>query len=180
MATTPFPSTLPAPLIEGYSFGPLRSFRRVDVSDGPPRYRLNSPNYTSLFNVQWLFDEAELQTFRLWYEGFADLNFNRWFTIALAVGRAATGTGLPRLLQTLEAHFYEDWEANLDSGSNRWIVSATLETRYAPVQVGVDPLIIDARSILETAPTDDIDARVITEAAPTDDIDAGPTPTFWL
>ncbi len=179
MAITPFPSELPAPLIEGYSFGPLNSFRRVDVADGPPRYRLNSPNYTSLFNVQWLFTEEQLQTFRLWYEGFTELNFNRWFVINLAVGRAAPAGFLPRLLQTLEAHFFEDWEAALDDRSNRWLVTAVLETRYAPVEVGVEPLVIDAQTVIDPLPVDDIDARTVIDPLPTDDIDAA-TPTFWL
>ena len=180
MTLTAFPTDLPAPLIDGYSFGPLNSFRRVDVSDGPPRYRLNTPLYTSLFEIQWLFTELELQTFRLWYEGFSNLNFNRWFTIQLAVGRASPDSALlPRLLQTLEAHFYEDWTASLDQNSNRWIVSATLETRYAPVEVGVAANVIDAGNVTEALPTDDIDARNVTDPLPEDIID-GATPTFWL
>jgi len=175
-----FPSELPSPLIEGYTFGPLNSFRRVSVADGPPRYRLNSPNYTSLFEVQWLLSEFQFQVFRLWYEGFSDLNFNRWFTIDLAVGRASTDSGfVPRLLQTLEAHFYEDWSASIDASSNQWIISATLETRYAPVEVGIEDTILDAGIVVDPLPADVIDARNVTDPLPEDVID-GATPSFWL
>ena len=179
MTTVPFPSTLPSPLIQGYSFGPLNSFRRVDVSAGPPRYRLNNPNYTSLFSVNWHFSEAELQEFRLWYEGFSDLNFNRWFTINLAVGRALQGTPNIRILESLEAHFYEDWQAALEETSNQWRVSAQLETRYKPVSAGVEEAFIDALEVVDTAPTDFIDALTVIDDPPEDFIDAR-TPSFWL
>lgn len=149
------------------------------MSDGPPRYRLNSPNYTSLFNVQWLLTEQQFQTFRLWYEGFAGVNQNRWFTIALAVGRASTlTTGSPRFLQSLEAHFYEDWEASLDTGTNSWILSAILETRYAPIIVGLEQLIISAGLVTDPFPVDIIDAGLTTDPFPTDIINAG-GPTTW-
>lgn len=177
MTTVTFPPDLPRPLISNYSFAPFRSFRRIEVSDGPPRYRLNSPNYTSIVGVEWRWSESEFQDFRLWYENFAELNFNRWFRINLAVGLADPSTGA-RLLQSLEAHFFEDWSATLDPASDEWLIVAQLETRYQSPGGILDPQIFDAKRITETAPVDINDARSITEEAPSDIIDSA-TPSFW-
>lgn len=179
MSVVPFPSTLPSPLIQGYGFGPLSTFRRVSVSSGPPRYRMNDPNFTSTFDVIWHFSEAQLQEFRLWYEDFQGLNFNRWFLINLAVGRVVPGTTNTRLLEALEAHFFEEWRANLEETSNQWRVSAALETRYKPVSTGIDEVIIDSLTVIDVPPVDDIDALTVIDVPPEDIIDAQ-TPTFWL
>lgn len=176
MALVEFPSGLPAPLIENYSLSPYQVFERQQVSDGPPRYRLRSPRYTTLFEVEWYLTEFEFQTFRRWFEGFAELNYNRWFLINLAVGQSQ-GEGISRTLQSLECHFFNDWQATIDTQSNQWRVSASLEARYKGL-AQLDQLIISAKSITETRPTDTISARSITEERPSD-IYTSATPSFW-
>ena len=175
-ALTEFPTSLPAPLIQSYTMSPNNVFIRNTVSDGPPRYRLRTPRYTTIFGVEWHFSEFQFQTFRLWFDSFAELNYNRWFTINLAVGLAA-GPTTPRTLQQLQCHFFEDWEASIDDQSNDWRLRATLEARFQAAQ-GATEQIISARSIADARPTDIIDARSIADERPTDIITSA-TPSFW-
>ena len=176
IATVEFPTSLPAPLIQNYTMSPDNVFIRNAVSDGPPRYRLRTPRYTTIFGVEWHLSEFQFQTFRLWFDSFAELNFNRWFTINLAVGLAVSATA-PRTLQQLQCHFFEDWEATIDDQSNDWRLRATLEARFQAAE-GATERIISADSIVNARPVDIIDARSITEERPTDIINSA-TPSFW-
>lgn len=174
--TVQFPTNLPAPLIENYSMSPSQVFQRQQVSDGPPRYRLRSPQFTYLFDVEWHLSSFEFLEFRRWFQGFAELNFNRWFFINLAVGFAQSPDS-PRNLEQMECHFFEDWQASIEPTSNDWRLRATLEARYKAATVATDN-IISARSITELRPTDFLNARSITEERPTDIVSSA-SPSFW-
>lgn len=176
MALVEFPSDLPAPLIENYSFSPYQVFDRQQVSDGPPRYRTRSPRYTSIFDIEWHFTEFEFRNFRLWFEGFANLNYNRWFSINLAVGQSQA-EGTTRILQNLECHFFNDWQATIEPQSNGWRVRASLEARYRSL-AQIEQRIISASSITSPRPPDTYSARSITEERPTDVLTSS-TPSFW-
>lgn len=172
---TRFPTELGTPLLRNYQVRPFEAFRRVAVTDGPPRYRLNSPRPSSIVQATWLWTPAQYFVFKVWYENF--LEIGEWFLIRLANGLYDPSTAL-LTLQECEAHFYRDWQARIDPDSGNWEVSMELEVLYKTTSAGIEQNAVDAGNITDTRPTDAIDARNITEDRPDDAIDSL-FPAYW-
>ena len=124
MAT--YPATLPAPLLNGYQANPQDQVVRTQMEVGTARARLRSTAKIDRVTVQWLFTDAQMQTFRdWWYQGSASGGSaygTSWFTISLPVGQ----TGLT----TVTARFLQPYTAQGGAGL-LWSVHGELEVRYA-------------------------------------------------
>lgn len=124
MAT--FPATLPAPMLGGYQANPQDQVVRTQMEVGTARARLRSTAKIDRVSVQWLFTDAQMQTFRDWW--YLDSASNgaaygtSWFTISLAVGQ----TGLT----SVTARFLQPYQASSGAGL-LWTVKGELEVRYA-------------------------------------------------
>lgn len=119
MAT--FPSTLPAPLLNGYQASPQDQVVRTQMEVGTARARLRSTAKIDRVTVQWLFTDAQMATFRTWYYG-DGASGTSWFYISLAVGQTGVTSVLARFMQPYTA----------ESGAGLlWRVQGELEVRYA-------------------------------------------------
>ena len=120
-----WPTTLPAPLVQGYKIAPADQVIRTDMEGGNIRARRRSTARLDKIPCAWMFTDAQLTIFRSWYDDSATgINGGAsWFTIDLAVG--STG------LDVVEARFTGIWQAQPVSGLLFWEVTATLEVRYA-------------------------------------------------
>lgn len=124
MAT--FPGALPAPLLNGFSASPQDQVVRTQMEVGTARARRRSSAQIDRVNLQWLFTDAQMATFRTWFyqaagSGGAAMGTS-WFTISLPVGQ----TGLT----SVTARFLSPYKAQGGAGL-LWTVSADLEVRYA-------------------------------------------------
>ena len=120
MAT--WPTTLPAPTVDGYGIAPQPTFARTDMDQGPARQRRRFTTGPTQYSVQWVLTEAQLATLESWYRDQA-ADGAAWFFISLRNGQG---------LQVVEARFPEPWKAS-KLGSRHYQVSATLEVRNRPV-----------------------------------------------
>lgn len=174
-----FPPELGSPLLNSYQFGPRDSYRRIQVTDGPPRYRLNTPRYTFDVGCAWHWGSYQMALFREWYDEAIG-----WFNINLAMGGTdnsqQVGIGNPnrKILQLVQAHFANDYNAAADPSTGGWRVSAALEVRWNPPAYDVVEIVIDGGQIVDGRPVDIIDADLITEPRPETILDAG-TPQIW-
>ena len=114
-----WPSTLPAPSIAGYALNPVDPVIRTEMEAGAPRARRRTTARNDRINVSWKFTDAEMATFRAWFDG-EGAGGSAWFYLTLAIGD--TGT------ESVETRFAGIWQAGLLPGMN-WQVSATLEVR---------------------------------------------------
>lgn len=85
MATTEWPSTLPAPLAASYKVKPEPRFLVSTLSGGPARYKAHNPTAPLIVDLGFEFTYAQFATFRTWYE--ASLGYGQHaFTISLRTG----------------------------------------------------------------------------------------------
>lgn len=120
MAT--WPTTLPAPTVDGYGITPQASFARTDMDQGPARQRRRFTTAPTHYSVQWVLTEPQLGTLESWCRDQA-ADGAAWFSISLRNGQG---------LQVVEARFIEPWKAS-KLGGMHYQVSATLEVRNRPV-----------------------------------------------
>jgi len=124
MAT--FPTTLPAPLLNGFQANPQDQVARTQMEVGTARARLRSTAKIDRVSVQWLFTDAQMATFRAWfYQDSASggaATGTSWFAISLPVGQ----TGLT----SVTARFLQPYQASGGAGL-LWTVHGELEVRYA-------------------------------------------------
>jgi hypothetical protein len=119
MAT--WPSTLPVPSYDGYALDPVDPVIRTDMEVGSGRSRRRTKARNDKINVTWRLTDAEMATFRTWFDDDAQAaGGSAWFTTTLATG--ATG------LDSVEARFSGMWKGSLSGGMN-WTITATLEVR---------------------------------------------------
>ena len=120
MAT--WPSTLPAPRLSGYVMTPQEQTIRTDMEAGNAKTRRRTAARVDMLDVSWGFTEAQLDTFRDWFEDSTTgiSGGASWFTITLA-----TGTGTKA---AISARFNGAFVATLNA-FNMWTVTAKLETR---------------------------------------------------
>lgn len=88
---------------------------------GTARARLRSTAQIDQLQVEWVFTDAELATFRTWYYG-DGASGTSWFTLSLALGKSG--------LSSVTARFMEQFTAHMVSNTV-WKVQAKLEVRYA-------------------------------------------------
>ena len=174
-----FPPELGSPLLSGYQFGPRDVFRRIQVTDGPPRFRLNTPRYTFNVSAAWHWSSYQMALFRTWF----DESYG-WFNISLAMGgtdstqQAFLGDPYRKVMQVVQAHFANDYTCSADNASGGWRVNTQLEVRWNPPALDQSDIVIDGGLITDPRPTDFVDSRLITEDRPENIIDAG-TPSLW-
>ena len=120
MAT--WPSTLPAPMAQGYSVEPVDPVVRTDMEVGAVRARRRTAARQDKVTAAWAFSDAELETFRDWFDDDATgaAGGSAWFYIDLRIGKGGSTTE--------EARFASAPKIAHVSG-DRWQVSATLEVR---------------------------------------------------
>lgn len=120
MAT--WPTTLPAPMAQGYSIDPIDPVIRTDMEVGAVRARRRSAARQDKVGVAWAFSDTQLQTFREWFDDDATgaAGGSAWFYIALKVGKGGSTTEEARFTGPFKAAFL---------GGDRWQVTATLEVR---------------------------------------------------
>lgn len=119
MAT--WPVTLPSPDISGYQLSPVDPTIRTEMEAGAARARRRTAARNDLVAVSWTFTDAEMATFRTWFDSSSDAaGGSAWFSMDLAIG--ATG------LESHDCRFAGIWRATALPGLN-WQVSARLEVR---------------------------------------------------
>ena len=116
-----FPSTLPDPLLAGYSLSPVDPSVRTDMEVGGQRVRRRTKARNDKIDLSWCFTDAEMLTFRNWYEDETTgiSGGSSWFDIKLNIGLGGSTDE--------EARFSGIWKAQRDS--QYWKVTATLEIR---------------------------------------------------
>lgn len=116
-----WPSTLPAPIADGYALNPSDPGIRTDMEAGAARARTRTKARNDKVEVSWKFTDAEMAAFRTWFENPAECAWgSAWFTITLALGTSG--------LSSVTARFVGIYKATLIPALN-WQVSATLEVR---------------------------------------------------
>lgn len=117
-----FPSTLPAPSVNGYGIAPGDATARTEMEVGEPRVRRRTSAPPEIYSFSWRFTDAQMDTFRTWFTNTSTgaAHGAQWFNISLADGY----TGLA----TRVARFVGPWKSTALPGLN-WDVAAQLEVR---------------------------------------------------
>jgi hypothetical protein len=115
MAT--WPSTLPAPLNEGYSIEPQQQTIRTDMEVGNPRVRRRTAARVDNIPVAWMMTNAQFSAFRTWFDGDGE-GGAAWFTVAIPQGDETS----------TEARFVDTFRAEKVAFTH-WRITATLEVR---------------------------------------------------
>jgi hypothetical protein len=119
MAT--WPTTLPAPILEGYALDPIDQTVRTDMEFGAARTRRRSTAQNDKLNVGWIFTRTQMAAFRTWFADSAQAAGGAaWFDIVVD-----TGEGTPA---SQTCRFSGPPKAAL-RGGGIWSVTATLEVR---------------------------------------------------
>lgn len=116
-----WPSTLPSPRADGYGLTPVDPVIRTDMEAGAPRARRRSAARNDRIAVAWVFTDAQMATFRTWFDDPAEAAGGaNWFYLNVIIGAGG--------LMSMQCRFVDIWKAQMVSGSI-WNVSATLELR---------------------------------------------------
>ena len=65
-----YPSTLPAPLVSGYTLSPVDQTVRTDMEVGAARVRRRTRARNDLIDVSFLLTAAQMDEFREWFDGY--------------------------------------------------------------------------------------------------------------
>lgn len=119
MAT--WPSTLPAPLVDGYGIEPVDQTVATDMETGTKRVRRRSAVQIDHANVSYNLSDAQMAIFRAWFYselagGAGTFDVSLWAGKGGATAAEARFVGAPK------------WSM---VGNHRWIVGGKLEVRYA-------------------------------------------------
>ena len=121
MAT--WPSTLPAPLVDGYGIEPVDQTVPTDMEVGAQRVRRRSFAQVDTVRFAVNLSDAQMTTFRTWLYSGSDADGGAgWFNISLRVGKGGATAAEARFKGTPK------WDM---TGNHRWLVSGQLEVRYA-------------------------------------------------
>lgn len=110
-----FPSTVPAPLIQGYGTLMENNIIRTPFVNGRARQRVLFTSVPAYVQLQWIFTDAEAVIF----EAFADTVGADWFTINL---KTPNGSSVQH-----NARFMETYEGPKLVSDERWQYRAKLE-----------------------------------------------------
>lgn len=119
MAT--WPSTLPAPLIDGYGVEPVAQTIATEMEAGHARQRRRSAVQIDHVAVSYNLTDDQMATFRAWFYG-DGAGGAAWFDVSLWVGKTGATSVQARFIGTPK------WSM---VGNHRWIVSGQMEVRYA-------------------------------------------------
>jgi len=117
-----WPTTLPTPLLNGYTIKPNDQTVRTDMDGGAARSRRRTMTRSDKVPVSWKFTDAQLVIFRAWFDdGVAGAaGGSAWFTTSLPTGVGG--------LTSITARFIGPFTAPVLSGLS-WNVTAELELR---------------------------------------------------
>lgn len=109
--------TIPVPNLSGYEVTPIDPCIRTDMETGAPRTRRRTSARLDKIKVQWVFNDADMISFRNWFN--TDIaGGSAWFNLELNAGFGK---------ETREVKFSGIWNASKPSGA--WVVSADLDVR---------------------------------------------------
>ena len=121
MAT--WPSTRPAPLVDGYGIEPAEQTVATDMEVGTQRARRRSFAQVDTVRFAVNLSDAQMTTFRTWlYSGSEADGGAGWFDIYLRVGKGGATAAEARFKGTPK------WDM---TGNHRWLVTGQMEVRYA-------------------------------------------------
>ena len=116
-----WPTTLPAPLVDGYGIEPVDQTVATDMETGTKRVRRRSAVQIDNVSVSYNFSDAQMAIFRAWF--YSELAGGAaTFDVSLWAGKGG--------VTAAEARFVGPPKWSL-VGNHRWIVSGKLEVRYA-------------------------------------------------
>ena len=120
MAT--WPSTLPAPSINGYGVDPIDQTVRTNMEVGS-RARRRSFAKFDIVPIQWDMSDAQMAIFRAWFDDPAEADGGAgWFFASFLLGNGG--------FETVEAKFSGPYKA-VYVPHMHWAVTGQLEVRYA-------------------------------------------------
>lgn len=111
-----WPSTLPNPLMSGYSMRDDLPLIRTEMEQGPPRVTRFSANFDTIITATIFITNAQLEIFRDFFENTVNLGAD-FFDIAANT----KGTVVPHRCRIMNTPNYR-------LAGNRWTVTLTLET----------------------------------------------------
>lgn len=115
-----FPTTLPAPLLSGYSGEADKAFIRTDMDAGPARQRKRFTTTPYHIDISWRFKSAEMVIFREFHK--TDINRGTdWFNMTLDIG-----DGFATYVVRFTKSCRDDRISN-----NTWQVSSSIEVQDA-------------------------------------------------
>jgi hypothetical protein len=121
MAT--WPSSLPAPLIQGYRLSEDSTVIRTNMESGLPKARRISVVTSDKIDCSMIISDEKMAAFRTWYSSTTGANGGQsWFTVTLLIGQGG--------MDSVEARFASPWSASI-VGYRNWEVQMQLEVRYA-------------------------------------------------
>lgn len=116
----PYPSSLPAPLIDGYSLTAGADTLRTDMESGAARVRRRSFSTPDRVQLGWVFDAQQFAIFRAWWDGEIG-GGGSWFTMIVDDG--VLGYATPR-----DVRFTKQFEA-VKKSSGLWQIRVESEIR---------------------------------------------------
>jgi hypothetical protein len=151
-----FPTPLPLPQQQGYALQHASPLQRAELHSGRSRQRRRFATVPSQATVNWLFDDAQLQTFEDWFHQDIDAGAD-WFDCRLKT---------PLGLQTHQCRFAEMYQGPTLAAPGLWRVTAKLEIKqrvlvsqswvlYAPTAVAYATAEMAYAADIDTAINDD-------------------------
>ena len=115
-----YPSTLPAPLLSGYSGEAEKAFIRTDMDSGPARQRQRFTATPNKLQLSWRFTPNEMIDFRTFFK--TDIHHGTdWFNMSLDIGDGVA---------SYVVRFTEPFKYARNS-NRAWDVSASIEVENA-------------------------------------------------
>lgn len=117
-----WPTSLPAPLCNGYGIEPEDQTIRTQMETGAARVRRRTSADISMVKVMWTFTDEQMGIFRDWFRDSATgaAGGAAWFSVLLRMGEGGSSS--------VDARFNGPWKAQMQS-RRLWQVSAQLEVR---------------------------------------------------
>jgi hypothetical protein len=116
-----FPSTLPAPLADGYAVRPVDQTVRTEMDVGPARARRITRSRLDRVPVSWVLTDEQLEEFRTWFDDDDQAAGGAaWFNITLKVNGGGASAVEARFTGAPAFDFL---------GADLWRVSGELEVR---------------------------------------------------
>lgn len=116
-----YPSSLPLPLVEGYTLSPVEQVIRTDMETGAARVRRRTRARNDVIDVGFVYTPEQFATFRAWFEDDATgiAGGSSWFDMAVDIGTGG--------ISTEEVRFKGAWKASRDG--RLWRITAQIEVR---------------------------------------------------
>lgn len=118
-----WPTTLPQPVADGYTVGPVEPTIRTEMEVGAARTRRRTAARNDRVEVKWIFTDAQFVIFRDWFDNDSTgaAGGAAWFSTRLKIGEGG--------VTDVEARFAGVWKPAGHTPPDLWFVTATLEIR---------------------------------------------------